>query len=385
MIYSIPYVILVLIYGLLADYYRRVDDTGKLNINMACVAIFLLFFGFRGFVGQDWSNYYPVFDQLSSANIGEFFYSFDETSFEPGFVLLMLCCKTFFNSYHFMVLVVVLINAFLLFRFLFKNVSNTPLALIVFLCMGGLIMELNLLRNSISILIFLNTLQYITERKPFPFFFWNVIGMTFHVSSVMYLPLYFFFHKRCPKWLFLFLLVIGNVIFLSGIKFVTPILIAVASNLGEVYVELVEAYTEGKYSDIELVLSIGYIERLLSGILIYCYYDKLIEIRKDNILYINAFLMFYMMFFIFAEFAVIGGRLANLFTFCYWILWLDLLRCITLPNNRKLYIGYLVIYCLLKVVGTATDETFYYDNLLTGSKSFEERLYIYTRIVDNDE
>lgn len=385
MIYSIPYLILILILGLLADYHRRADETDKARINMLCIALFILFFGFRGFVGQDWSNYYPTFENLSSANLGDFFYSFDDTSFEPGFVLLMLCCKSIYDSYHFMVFVVTLINAWLLFRFLFKNIPNTPLALIVFLCMGGLIMELNLLRNSISILIFLNTLEYIRDRKPLPFFLWNIVGMTFHVTSLLYLPLYFVFHKRCPKWLFLSLLIVGNLVFLSGIKFVTPILIAIASNLGEIYVDLVEAYTEGKYADIQLTLSIGYIERLLSGILIYCYYDKLIALRKENIMYINAFLLFYIMFFLFAEFAVIGGRLANLFTFCYWVLWIDLLKCIALPNNRKLYIGYLSLYCMLKIMGTATDETFHYDNLLTGSKSYEERLYIYTRIVDNEE
>ena len=116
-----------------------------------------------------------------------------------------------------------------------------------------------------------------------------------------------------------------------------------------------------------------------------CGYDDDALIRRDNVIYINAFLMFYILFFLFAEFAVIGGRLANLFTFCYWILWIDLLKCIALPNNRRLYVGYLVVYCLLKVFGTAVDETFYYDNLLTGSKSYEERIYIYSRIVDNDE
>lgn len=385
MIYSIPYVILVLIYGLLADYYRRTDEAGKSRINMVCIAIFLFFFGFRGFVAHDWSNYYPVFEHLSSANLSDFFNSFDEASFEPGFVLLMLCCKSVFDSYHFMVFVVVLINAFLLFRFIFKNLSNPPLALIVFLCMGGLIIELNLLRNSISILIFLNTLGYIRERKPLPFFLWNLLGMTFHVSSILYLPLYFCLNKRCPKWLFLSLLIVGNIVFLSGIKFVTPILIAVASNLGEVYVDLVEAYTEGKYSDIQLTLSIGYIERVLSGILIFCYYDKLIALRKDNVMYINAFLIFYILFFIFAEFAVIGGRLANLFTFCYWVLWIDLLKCISLPNNRRLYVGYLAVYCLLKTVSSTDEELYYYDNLLTGSKSYEERLYIYTRVFEVDE
>ena len=107
--------------------------------------------------------------------------------------------------------------------------------------------------------------------------------------------------------------------------------------------------------------------------------------RKDNIMYINAFLMFYTIFFIFAEFAVVGGRLANLFTFCYWVLWIDLLKCISLPNNKRLFVGYLIIYCLLKIVSSTDEELFYYDNLLTGSKSYEERLYIFTRVFEEAE
>lgn len=385
MIYSIPYVILILILGLLADYFRRVDDEGKHKINILCVIIFIFFFGFRGFVGQDWIAYYPAFQDLSIANIGDFFYSIDETAFEPGFVLMMLGCKGIFDSYHFMVFICVVINAVLLFRFIFKNISNTPLALIIFLCMGGLIMELNLLRNSISILIFLNTLDYIKERKPLPFFLWNLLGVTFHVSSLLYLPLYFFFHKRIPRWLFLIFLIIGNAVFLLGIKFITPILFTIAGHLGEEYVEVIEIYTEGKFADMQLTLSIGYIERVFTGILIYCYYNKLIEHRKENIMYINAFLVYYLIFFLFAEFAVIGGRIANLFIFCYWVLWLDLFKCISIPNNRKLYAAYVSIYCMLKIVGLVSYETFSYDNILTGSKSYEERLYILEKLTDYDE
>ncbi len=385
MIYSIPYVILLLIYGLLADYYRRADDEIRHKVNIACIVIFIFFFGFRGFVGQDWSNYYPAFERLSSANLGDFFHSFDETTFEPGFVLLMLISKTIFDNYHFMIFIVVIINTWLLFRFIFRNISNVPLALVIFLCMGGLILELNLLRNSISILIFLNTLDYIRDRKPLPFFLLNLLGMTFHVTSLFYLPLYFFFHKRCPKWLFLTSLIVGNLVFLLGIKFVTPIMIAIANQLGEVYVQLVEDYTEGKYGDVQLTLSIGYIERVLTGALIFCYYDKLIALRKENTIFINSFLLYYILFFLFAEFAVIGGRLANLFTYCYWVLWIDLFHCFCKLNNKRLYATYLVIYCFLKIIGTARDETFYYDNLLLGSKSYEERIYIYTRVTDSED
>ena len=81
MIYSIPYVILVLIYGLLADYYRSTDEAGKSRINMVCIAIFLFFFGFRGFVSHDWVIYYPAFEHVYSTNLNELFNSFGNSVF----------------------------------------------------------------------------------------------------------------------------------------------------------------------------------------------------------------------------------------------------------------------------------------------------------------
>ena len=192
MVYSISYLLLLFILGILADFFRKSDEVTRQKINIICIALFILFFGFRGFVGDDWINYYPAFEELSFANLADFFYSFDESTFEPGFVLLMLLCKSTINNYHFLVLVCTLINCFLLFRFIFRNIKNTPLALIVFLCMGGLIMEINLLRNSISILLFVNSLDYIQERKPLKFYMMNLLGLTFHVTSIIYFPLYFF-------------------------------------------------------------------------------------------------------------------------------------------------------------------------------------------------
>lgn len=386
MVYSISYLLLLFILGILADFFRKSDEVTRQKINIICIALFILFFGFRGFVGDDWINYYPAFEELSFANLADFFYSFDESTFEPGFVLLMLLCKSTINNYHFLVLVCTLINCFLLFRFIFRNIKNTPLALIVFLCMGGLIMEINLLRNSISILLFVNSLDYIQERKPLKFYMMNLLGLTFHVTSIIYFPLYFFLYKRSPKWFYLLILIFGNIVFLLQIRFVTPILLMVAGLFGEPFEKLVEAYTEGKYSDIEVMMSIGYIERLLTGLLIFCYYDKLMKIRENNAIYINSFILFYSMFFFFSEFAVMGGRLANLFVYSYWIIWIDLFKCFSISNNKKLYFFFFVTYCILKIVGTTSLVTFYYDNILLGSESYEERRYVYDKYkINNDE
>ena len=62
--------------------------------------------------------------------------------------------------------------------------------------------------------------------------------------------------------------------------------------MGEVYEELVRAYLEGEYAKAKSVISFGFIERLMTGILIFCYYDKLVTINKSNVIFINLFLLF---------------------------------------------------------------------------------------------
>ena len=67
---------------------------------------------------------------------------------------------------------------------------------ILYLCFGGIIMSTNLMRNTIAIMIFINAIKYIDERKPIQFFLLCILAITFHLSALMYLPTYFFLHKE---------------------------------------------------------------------------------------------------------------------------------------------------------------------------------------------
>lgn len=89
---------------------------------------------------------------------------------------------------------------------------------------------------------------------------------------------------------------------------------------------MVESYTSGNMAEAK-VLSIGYIERLFTGILIFCYYNKLICIRDENKMFINAFICYILLSLLLSEFGEISLRMSYLFIFAYWILWNDLIRC----------------------------------------------------------
>ena len=367
----------------LAFYKHNAPEEKNLLITGLCVFGYMFFFGLRGWVFDDWVNYYETYDKCSLDSLVNIGHTIEDTFFEPGFMILMILCKLIFPRYEFFVFVCCAINCFLLFRFLIQRVDNLPLALVFFFCMGGIVIQTNLMRNSLAVLIFLNSLTLLENRRFLPYLGCCVLAMCFHASSIIFIPLFFFLHRRMPKWLFLSIIIAGNIVFLCHIYFVTPILVKVASMVGENYEMLIERYTEGVMADKSVGLSIGYLERLLTSFLIFCYYDKLIEIREENKLFINSFVCFFVTYFLFSEFAELSERLSTLFIYCYWILWGDLMGCFSIRNNKLLYIGYLGIYCILKVMGSTMLVTQKYDNILLNPDSYEERLYIHDKYTED--
>lgn len=379
MIYSIPYVLLVLFYGIIAALYTiAIDEKTKRNYDICCICVFVFFIGLRGFIGDDWTNYYVFFQKCSIDNLSlNLFQIGDEFTYEPGFTILVLICKTFFPNYAALNIICCIINVWLLYAFLKRYVNNIPLGFMIYLCMGGFIMSINLLRNTIAILIMANALHYITERKPIQYFGMCLIALSFHMSSLLYFPLYIFLNRTLNKWIYLSFLIIGILFFLSGIKIVSPIVAYLSSILGERMQLLVENYTE--ILDSNRGFSIGFLERVMSGMLIFCYYKKLCSMHSDAPLFINSFIFYFFFYFYFCEFDVMSGRLANLFTFSYWILWPFIVSVFNIENNRRLFIFFLTVYSILKMIGTCSLPTYKYDNVLFRAESYFERLYIHDK------
>jgi len=391
-VYSIPYIILVLFYLALAAVYpgpeKIKEEDGKLRtrLNVLAVAVFFLFFGFRGFIGDDWTNYYWMYDRCSAESSSDFIKSMEDIACEPGFFLLILFCKTISGgSYLFFQLVCTAITLFLLYRFLKKYVENIPLGFVLYIIMGGFVMSTNLMRNSISILLFANAIHYITNRKALPYYLICVLAVFFHYSSLVYFPLYFFFHKQCPKWLFVVVFCVLNVVFLAHIQFTTPLLLSLVGYFGEAYEKIVESYVEGKYGDMATGISIGYLERLLTAFLMFCYYDKIIKCRKENVVFVNCAIAFFFLNFFFYEFSVFAGRLANDFVMFYWVLWPVFIESFSVKNNKLLFVGFLGLYSVMKIIGLTNLETLRYDNYLTGAQTYEERLYIHQKYEDDED
>lgn len=244
--------------------------------------------------------------------------------------------------------------------------------------MGGLIMSMNLMRNSIAILLFINSISFIQNRQAIKYFSVCILASTFHISAILYMPLYFFLHRNCNKWLYLSIFLTANAILLMRIPILQSIVDLIVGIISPGMQMHIDAYME-RATNVAFNISIGYLERFFSGMMVFLFMDKLKSIRQENIMFINSILLYYLMFFLFSEFEEISLRLSYLFIFAYWILWADMIECFTYSNNRKLFIAFVYIYCLFKIIGNTNFITARYDNLLFGIQSYQERLYIHNR------
>ena len=171
-----------------------IEEKSRKYINFLVVVMYVFFFGFRGFVGFDWVNYYPFFKDIDKLSD----FKFATISNDVGFSVFASFIKTENPDYNFFILINTLVSVVLLHYF-FKRylpIRYYAFAFALFVAIGGIILELNLMRNVKGYLLFLLSIIYIEKRKPLPFFLLNLLGFLFHWSSLIFFPLYFFIHKK---------------------------------------------------------------------------------------------------------------------------------------------------------------------------------------------
>lgn len=378
MSYAIPYLILLLILAMLAFSNNRLDKELRDRMWMGCGLLLLVFFGLRGYVGDDWVGYHVVYQSVQPKDFHLNIFGKHAFRFEPGFAILAYLCRLIAggDGYLFFQFVVTLFQLILLFRFFRRYTQNLPFSLIIFLAMSGLVMLINTMRNTLAILIFLNGLHYISQRRFGRYLLICLMAMAFHMSSVLFIPLYFFLHKPIPRWLFILLFVIGNAIVLFKVPVLSVGVSAVADLIGGKLAYMVKSYLEDQHmAALSFSLSIGSLERLGTGLMVIIFWNKLKALRSENIVYINVLLLFFLFYFTFSEVREVGKRLSELFIYAYWILWPDMLLCFRRRFMRLTFGAFLCLYCSLKVVGTVGYPNTKYENILTGYTHYEQRVH----------
>jgi hypothetical protein len=345
--------------------------------------------GFRGFVYTDWQGYYIYYEQCPSFfagffKVNQFIIELADNFpyMERGFLLYLLFCKTISANYFFLQIFSFLIDFFILFFFFKRFIPHQIIfGFLLYILFSGFMVEFNLLRNSKAIMIFLISLKYINQRKIVKYILLNILGSLFHVSAVLYLPLYFI-NRKFSRKIILFLFILGNLIFILQLQWCKFILLSIASLFSSRLSILLEMYLSWDKTSQPYGITIGYLERFFSFIIIYYYSNSLYKKDKSNLIFINFYFLYSFIFLFFSEITILLDRVAILFIFPYWILYPRIYDLLS-RKYKQVFLLILLFYGCLKMAGNNNIMTIY-DNILFGNKSYNERKYL-MRFYKNNE
>lgn len=282
--------------------------------------LLILFFGLRGYIGYDWYSYKPNFDviptftEIVRGDLQNFNFGY-----EIGFQIYTVIIKSFTSNYFIYNFVNTSVDMIILF-FVLRRYSNYPiLSLLIFFGVYGIALEIDMLRNVKSIMLFLLSIEYIERREILKFGALNILGILFHTSSLLYLPMYFILNIKWNKKIILLLFILGSIYYFSDLR----IMMRVIKEYNNILPIGVGRKLSGYFSIIPLDFPLGwsvyYIERLIFFLLAWSASETLQNKKYGNImlnsLYISIFFFLYL-----SEFSIMAMRFGILFVYSYWFI-----------------------------------------------------------------
>lgn len=335
------------------------------------IILLIGFLGLRGFIGWDWWAYYPSYNNLP----GGF-------SYEIGYEIWSnIFYKTGLSYHHFTFINTV--ADILILAYVLKKYSKYPIfSMFLFLAVQGLSFEVDLLRNAKAVLLFIISIQFIKERKIIPFLILNILGITFHMSSVIYLPMYFILNRNYSRKIILPLIILGNIYYLFDAKIFIHILEYMSSVLPAAVSGKIAGYLSIIPQNYKLPIGTLYFERLVTFITVFFFLHKENGHReKENpysLIMENSFYIFYLIFLFTSEFFIASTRIGILFIYANWFLWGDIIE-----NLRDTKIKAVVFITAVLIGGNRIYNHFdfngnkilyRYENIITDHKSYEEKM-----------
>ena len=380
MLVSLPYIIFFLFIVFQSIPINKNDHLNK-NIQYYAAFIgFVFFIGLRGFIYHDWRNYYPAYAEAPSLleGISRLILFIRYNLWEPGFNVYLTLFKTISSNYFFFQAVSFLIDIILLYIILKEYINNyIILGFVFFILFDGYRLSINLLRNMKGILLFLISIKYCINKRIIPYIFINIIGSLFHISSIIFIPLYFLLNMKYSRKLVFILFILGNVVFILRIQWIKDIVYIFGNTFDFRLAIRALAYINSSVHSISLYnFGFGFIERQLSFLLIFLLYPKLYKNNENINIFVNIFYIYCFIFLFCSEMIILFDRVAILFVCSYWIIYPSIYKIIS-KKYKYIFLILILMYGVPKINNNHYGLVHVYDNVLIGYKSFDMRLNEY--------
>lgn len=345
--------------------------------------LFLIFFGLRGYVGSDWVSYSISYQNINS--IFELIQDKEEIyksgSYEIGFELYLRVIKFFSKSYHFFVFINVIFDLFLINIIInYYQIENKVFFLFCYTALSGILFQFDILRNSKSVLLFLVSLRYIDKKKIGKYIILNFLGMTFHISSLIYILLYPVLKINIRKKGILFIIFIANLIYFTNIFDIKKLMELSVAFLPKVTEAKVIQYLNHSVYSKGSKISLGIVEKNILLFYLMISYKKVFG-KKNRRVFLNIFIIYVISYSFSREFYLFKDRILILFVPSYWFIYSFIVEFQKTKVKKMVTLTLLSCYLFFNlVIGQNTFENKKdefkrkYDNILFGIIPYEKRM-----------
>lgn len=382
MTYSLPYLLVcffIVFNSLPLTHSNTLEHKNNiLQYGLFFIVIFV-FIGFRGFISTDYTSYYPFFKKVPSFdgnNILDIFTQ--QNGWEAGFVFYTMLFKTICPDYFLYQASLLCFDVIVLHKVFCQYCHRYErLAFCFFFVFQGFGIEVNLLRNSKSIMLFLLSLDYIRKNSFIKYALINLIGFLFHTSALLYIPLYFVLKRKYTRTFLVLLFIIGQLFFLAQIPWERMLFTKIAEFVPGRFNSYIAMYVTKLAKGYGF--SIGYLERSLSSILILSVYNKMMYESEDNVVFLNLFFIYQFIYLFFSGLAIIPQRIGLLFILGYWFVYPKLYSLLK-KDMKIVFMSCFLLYSILRMYMDTNTIILSYDNYLLNPLqflSFDERMRMF--------
>ena len=172
----------------------------SLPLFCASAAVLVAVLGLREGVGTDFYDVYVA--GFNSIAAGE------SSRFEIGFYFLNWVVAALGGGYQIMFFIAALLTVSLVYVAIYRQSSKPLLSVLLFMIGGLFFFATNGIRQALAIAILLNAIAYIKAGKPIHYLAFALVASSFHLSALIFLPLYLFgkWRPESTKTVVLFLL-----------------------------------------------------------------------------------------------------------------------------------------------------------------------------------
>lgn len=320
------------------------------------IAIYLLFYGLRGYIFTDCFQYHNYFEEASWREDS----IFESTSlFEPGYILSNIIIYQFSDNPFFFQFVWTFIDVILLYIIIKRETGLYCILAFAILIPFWDGVQMNLWRNIKSILIFCWAIKYIRNQCLWKYLLSILLACSFHLTSLFFLPLYWLINKD-NRALYVVISIISVVLYIVGLESFFENIILIGILLRGKFDRISSGYID---SAVDAGFTFGFCFRLFLMILLLMYYSKL---KKKNLIMLNLAFLYLCSNMAFNSVLVMRDRISVLFSIGIVCIIPYLIAIVCYSRVKIIIVGLLFAFMFAQVYVQHNNPAAKYENVLFG-------------------